>query len=159
MKVPIYLKTLFSPFKPLKLKFYFGKVALGCPYFLPRRFVKSKDKPGYKVPIAKKVGFDFVKLGWKTKWSGRDYRFEWSPKWSFVFFGFQFCISFIAPEQDHYWECWLYYDNNTDKSKSKRERIKQCREEHPCSWTSYSKAGEKEEIDYYEFILKNKYLK
>lgn len=155
----IYLKTLFSPFKRLNLSLYLGKVAIGVPIFFPRKFVKYKDKPGYLTPIRKKVGFDFVKLGWKTRWDSTDYRFEWHPRWSFVFFNFQFCLSFIAPEQDHYWECWLYYDKNTDKNKSKKERIEQCRKEFPCIWTKYLKGGEKEEVDYYDYILKKRYAK
>ena len=106
-----FLRAYNSPFKPLKLQFYCGKVALGTPYFFPRKWVKAtperahqatldsikstedfnkrnpeytrKVKPydeifadkmqcSYAVP--KKIGFDFVPLGWKTKWD--SYRFE-----------------------------------------------------------------------------------
>ncbi|HBW85694.1 MAG TPA: hypothetical protein DEF82_02820 [Crocinitomicaceae bacterium] len=112
----------------------------------------------YHFPVDKRIGFDFVSLGWKTKWSATDVRFEWAPRWSFVCFGYQFAVTFVAPEQDHYWECWLYYELHTDKRKSKRERIAQCRKEFSCTWTSH-KAGVETKTDYYEKILRKKYLK
>lgn len=180
-KVPLYLRTYNSPFKPIKLKFYFGKVARGVPYFMPRKWVRLTDeevlekaresmnnpkmieKPfdewvrqykNYTKPIPKKFGFDFVELGWKTKFG--DFRFEHSPIWSIVAFGYQFTITFVAPHLDHYWECFLFYHYRTDKSKSRKERIKQCKKEYPCTWRrSYN--GKEEIIDYYELILKNKY--
>ena len=62
-----FLRVLFSPFKLFGLKFYFGKVAIGVPYFYPRRWVES-EKPGYTKPVPKKIGFDIVGLGYKTKW-------------------------------------------------------------------------------------------
>lgn len=111
----------------------------------------------YRYPITKRIGFDFTELGWKTKWSDKDIRFEWAPNWSFVFFGYQIAITWIAPEQDHYWECWLYYELYTDTNKSKAERIAQCREEFPCVWKS-SKNDVEERIDYYDRILRKKYL-
>lgn len=127
-----FLRAYNSLFIKPKIKVYIGKIAIGTPYFFPRRWVKSKDKEGYRKPIPRKIGFDFVALGWKTKWSNTDYRFEWAPIWSFVFFGFQVALIFKAPEQDHYWECWLYYRNNTDKSLSIKDRVEQCRTNNPC---------------------------
>lgn len=152
-----FLKTYFSPFKPLKMKWYIGKIAVGTPYFYPRRTVKDKDKIGYYKFVPKKIGFDFVDLGWKIKWSAEDYRFEWSPVWSFVFFKWQVAITFIAPHMDHYWECWLYYENNTDKSKSTYERLMQARNEFPCIWTRCVD-GVDEEVCYWNKILKDKWL-
>jgi len=148
-----FIKALWSPFKSFKLKFYLGKTAIGTPYFFPRKWVKNPDKEGYLMAIPKKVGFDFVSLGWKTKWSETDYRFEWAPLFSFVFFGYQLAIMVYTEHQDQYWEAWLYYENNTDKTKSQRERIKQCRKEFPLT---YIQNSTNEKIDYYEFILKNK---
>ena len=66
-------------------------------------------------------------------------------------------ITWLAPNKDHYWECWLYYELYTDATKSKAERIAQCREEFPCVWIS-SKNGVEERIDYYDRILRKKYL-
>jgi len=160
-----FLKALNSPFKPFKLKWYAGKIAIGTPYFYPRKLVKNKEKPGRLKFIPRKIGFDFVPLGWKTKWKETDYRFEWAPLLSFVFFKWQIVVMVRAPEQDHYWEAWLYYERNTDKRLPKWLRIRQCREKFPLLWTVYRKnpkTGEttdKETVDYYNHILKPKYLK
>lgn len=183
----VFLKALNSPFKPFKLKWYIGKISIGTPYFFPRKWVdlnekeveaKAKEKydklneelktkvtlDHYKQQykdtqkaIPKLIGFDFVELGWKTKWSSTDYRFEHSPLISFVFFKWQIAVIFSAPEPHHYWASWLYYEHNTDKSKSKRKRIEQCQKEFPQNWTQY-KNGNKETINYYKLILKEKYL-
>jgi hypothetical protein len=155
-----YLKAFCSPFKRPKLKWYFGPVAIGTPYFFPRKAIKDPDKPGYLKFVPKKIGFDFVRLGWKTKWTSTDYRFEWAPLWSFVFFGKQIAVIFKALEQDHYWEAWLYYENHTDKSLSKEERIELCKKNFPLNYT-VSQSGKEgwESIDYYTKILKPKYLK
>lgn len=152
-----FIKALFSPFKPFGVKFYCGKTELGVPYFFPRRWVKDKNKPGNLVAIPKKIGFDFVGLGWKTKWEVTDYRFEWSPRLSFVFFGYQLAATVTTPHSDSYWEAWLYYERNTDKSKSKEERIEQCYLEFPQIYTSHHSDGRKETVDYYSLILKKKY--
>lgn len=153
-----FLKVYNSPFKRLKLSFYIGKIAIGTPYFFPRNWVQSKQKEDYLIPIPKKIGFDFVGLGWKLKWTDTDYRFEWSPVWSFVFFKWQIAIIFNAPEAYHYWESWLYFERNTDKTKSFEERIKECRIKAPQTWTRYKESGN-ETIDYYDLILKEKYKK
>jgi hypothetical protein len=154
-----WLKILNSPFKPFKVSFYVGKTQIGVPYFLPRKWVKDKDKPGYLKAKPLKVGFSYCGLGWKTKYE--DFRYEWGPILSFVFFGYQIALMVGFRDRgavDHYWEAWLYYEYNTDKTKSKRERIEQCRKEAPATWTRYSD-GKEEVIDYYQRILKPKYLK
>lgn len=149
-----YLKAFCSPFKRPKLKWYFGPVAIGTPYFFPRKAITDPDKPGYLKFVPKKIGFDFVSLGWKIKWTSTDYRFEWAPVWSFVFFGKQIAVIFKAPEQDHYWEAWLYYENNT--TGTRQQRIDTCKTKFPMKWTRYSKDGERS-VDYYDLILKTKY--
>jgi hypothetical protein len=143
-----------TPFVRPKLKFYIGKVAVGTPYFFPRRAIKDPDKQGYLKFVPKKIGFDIVNLGWKTKWS--QFRFEWSPIISFVFFKWQIAITIVAPEQHHYWESWLYYYYETDKKKSKLERAIQCQKEYPQNW-KLSKNGVETKVNYYELILKKKY--
>ena len=148
-----FLKAYNSPFITPKIKFYFGKLQYGTPLFFPRKWVKSK-KEGYLTAVPKKIGLDFVGLGWKTKYD--SYRHEWNPIWSFVFFKWQFCIFFTVPHSSHYWESWLYFERNTDKSKSWKERITECKEKAPQIWTSYSK-DKKETVDYYSLILKEKY--
>lgn len=148
-----WMKVYFSPFKPPIPRLYIGEVAIGVPYFYPRVVNKKTNK--FK---PKKIGFDFVGMGWKTKWKNTDYRFEYRPTWSFVFSKWQIAVTFIAPEQHHYWECWLFYSRDTDKKLPVKYRIKQARTEFPCIWTS-RKDGVETEICYWDRILKNKYLK
>jgi hypothetical protein len=143
-----------TPFVRPKLKFYVGKVAIGTPYFFPRKAIKDIDKPGYLKFVPKKIGFDIVSLGWKTKWS--QFRFEWAPIISFVFFKWQIAITILAPEQDQYWESWLYYQYETDKTKSKLERAIQCQKEYPQNWKSI-RNGVETKINFYDIILKKKY--
>jgi len=64
-----------------------------------------------------------------------------------------------VPETSHYWESWLYYENNTDKSMCKLDRINQCKQEFPLIY-KVSQLNKKDEIvDYYNLILRKKYLK
>ena len=179
-----FLRAYNSPFRAPRPRLYIGKVAIGTPYFFPRRWVQythedalkatidSMNDPKkitqsfdtwynsykrYRKAVPRKIGFDFVSMGWKTKWSGNDYCFEWSPVWSFVFFKWQIAITFIAPEMHHYWECWLFYTRNTDKTKSVEERISQCRKEFPCIWNSTIE-GVTTKTCYWDEILKDKWL-
>lgn len=176
-----WLKVLNSPFKPFKISFYAGKTQVGVPFFYPRKWVKYNEQDiqtaiekhkankhfvlvsdkqlydmykNYTKPVPLKVGFSYCSLGWKTKWNDSDYRHEWNPVLSFVFFGYQIALTFYSPYGCHYWEPWLYYEYFTDKTKSKKERIEQCRKEAPETWSN------KDEVtDYYQLILKPKYLK
>jgi hypothetical protein len=136
-----FLSVYNSPFVRPKIKWYFGKVAVGVPYFLPK----------------KRFGFNFVGLGWKTKWDEDDFRFEWNPIISFVFWKWQVALSFVSDNMDTYWEAWLYYELRTDKTKSKMERLAQCRVKFPITNTTYE-GNKKYVIDWYDFILKEKYL-
>lgn len=178
-----FLRIYFSPFKRPDIKFYIGKINIGTPYFYPRNWVKFTKKDalekaiqdcqnknliyygknpleivdqfmGYQKPVPKKIGFDFVPLWFKWKYD--TIRFEFSPVWSFVFFKWQIAITFGNEYVDRYWECWLYYDLETDKTKSVEERIKQARKISPCIWTS-SENGVETKICYWDYILKDKY--
>ena len=174
-----WFKVYFSPFKPIIPRFYLGRTKIGTPYFLPRnwrkftkeeahkealehfnnpKYVKktleewTKQFTNYQKPIPKKIGFDFVGLGWKTKFN--SFRHEYNPVWSFVAFGYQIALIF-RPEHDiHYWECFLAYTYDTDKLKSRKERLKEAIEKHPCTWTSHYN-GEKTKTDYWKLILTN----
>jgi hypothetical protein len=181
-----WVKALWSPFKPFKVSFYAGKTKIGIPYFLPRKWVKftredalekatkvsqmsgsiyfGKDPNTivdefmrYTKAVPLKVGFSYCSLGWKTKYD--DFRHEWNPIISFVFFGYQIALTFYSPYHSHYWEPWLYYEYETDKTKSKRERIEQCRKEASQTWTSHKHDEEPVTTDYYTKILRSKYLK
>lgn len=115
----------------------------------------NKMKYTYTVPL--KVGFSSCSLGWKTKWTSTDYIFEYQPVWSLVFFGYQIALVFNAPEPYHYWTCWLYYNRNTDKNKTTKERLVQAKEGFPCKWRNYSN-GEAKLICYWDIIIKKRYL-
>ena len=154
-----FLKVFNSPFKRPKLKWYFGEVAIGTPYFFPRRWINHPYKPGYQKAVPKKIGFDFVGLGYKTKWSDTDYRFEWGPLISFVFFKWQIAVMLKVPHPEHYWVCWLTYENDTDKDLLSTEaRIKIAKEINPEVWTSSKGDGKKETICYWDKVLKDKWL-
>ena len=177
-----WVKVLFSPFIAPKVSLYVGKTQIGVPYFFPRKSVKYTEEDiqeaiakhkanknyvqynldhklydmykNYSKFVPLKVGFSYCSLGWKTKWTDTDFRFEWSPVFSFVFFGYQIALTVYSPHQDHYWSSWLYYEYATDKTKTKKERIEQCRKEHSETWIYKDTT-----IDYYQRILKPKYLK
>ena len=151
-----WLKVYFSPFKFFLPKLFFGKTKIGVPYFLPRNMKLNKETRYYEFS-EKKVGFSFCGLGWKTKWSSTDFRHEYNPVWSFVAFGYQIALIFRPKHDTHYFECWLAYEYDTDKSKSRKERLKEAIEKHPCTWTSHYN-GEKTTTDYWKVIIKNKYI-
>ena len=196
MKTIIYnlsfLGVLNSPFRGLKLVWYFGDIEHGTPYFLPRKWVKCNKKDaleawnnlkpetresyekysggikhwiGYYIknftkPVQiKYFGFNFTTLGWKTKWE--DYRFEWHPSISLVLFGKQLFIEILPNVKmdkspvvlDCYWEAWLTYYYNTDKTKSKEERLEELYKKYSCTWGN-EKDGY---VDYYPYILKEDY--
>lgn len=194
-----WLKILFSPFKPFKLRLYVGKTQIGTPYFFPRRWVKAtptlatkaafreiKDRERFNksnanskfkhdIPpfqeiynemmtrrhaIPLKIGFDYCSLGWKTKYTRYEIRHEWNPVYTFVFFGYQIALTITAPVdfQGTYWEPWICYEYMTDKKLSKRERIAFCKKKCPQTWSTLHKDGTKTTIDYYNLILKSKYL-
>jgi hypothetical protein len=149
-----------SPFIRPRLRFYFGKVKIGVPYFLPGKRFKDPNT-GQLKHTKKIIGFDYCKLRWKTKWKDTDFRFESSPIFSFVFFGLQIAITIDVKRknigiQDHYWEAWLYYHNATDKNKRIADRVKDCINNFPQTYI-VSKNGQSVKIDYYEYILKKKY--
>ena len=114
----------------------------------------NKMKYTYTVPL--KVGFSSCSLGWKTKWTSTDFRHEWNPVWSFVCFGYQIALIFRPEDDVHYWECYIAYEYDTDKSKSPKERLKEVIKKHPCTWTSHSDEG-KITTNYWELVIREKY--
>ena len=160
MKKVKWINILNSPFVRPRVNIYIGKIAVGTPYFFPRRTVKDPDKPGYLKFVPRRFGFDFVGLGFKTKWTNTDYRFEWSPTWSFVFWKWQIAVTCTGPRgevgsNDAYWESWLYYTNDTKGTTG--ERVAQCKKDYPNRSTIYRQGQEPREVDYYDSILKRKY--
>jgi ribulose bisphosphate carboxylase small subunit len=75
---------------------------------------------------------------------------------SFVFFKWQIALMFIPEHDMHYWESWLYYTRETKGNTA--ERIAQCIKEAPQTWTRYHADDTKETTDYYNLILKTKWL-
>lgn len=112
----------------------------------------AKMKHTYAVPL--KVGFSFCGLGFKTKWSSTDFRHEWNPIWSLVFFGYQIALIFRPKDDTHYWECWLYYSRHTKGAI--KARLEQAEKEFPCKWTSHSNEG-KTTTNYWNIIIKDKW--
>ena len=117
-----------------------------------------QEKLKYRFPVPLKVGFSMNGLGWKTKWDQYDIRHEWDPVISFVFFGYQIAATFYHPHQSHYWESWICYEYYSDKKQSKRERIAFCRKKCPQTWTSHKHNEKPVTTDYWDLILKTKYL-
>lgn len=154
-----YLKVFNSPFVFPQLKLYIGKIDKGVPYFLPRKLVKVKGEKYLKFKFIKYFGFNKCGLGWKTKWEGTDYRFECHPMFSLVLFGIQFHLTIYNEHPDSYWTSWLYYSRNTDKNKSTLERLEQCIKEFPQTYQTYRKGKDTGKINYYNYIIKNKWKK
>ena len=188
-----WIKALFSPFTPFKIKWYVGKTQVGVPFFYPRKWVKGtprliteavlkhiesekrfnkanpdhareiksfeelyNDRKTYNFPVPLKVGFSSCGLGWKTKWDQYDFRHEWNPVISFVFFGYQIAMTVYHEHHSHYWESWLCYEYRSDKNKSKRKRVNFCRRKCPQKWSTGH--GENKIVtDYWDLILKPKY--
>jgi len=142
-----------SPFIPPRPVLWIGRIKVGTPIFYPRRWVK---KQGILWPQPKWIGFDFVGLGWKTKWELTDYRFEWDPVWSFVFWRWQVAVTFTTPYPDQLWPIWLYWNRDTNPQLSTVERLKECMEKFPCVWMV---GGEREEVNYYRLVVKPEYLR
>jgi hypothetical protein len=142
MKSYQFLKVYRSPFLRPKIRWYFGRVRVGVPYSLPRKW----------------LGLDFVGLGWKTKWGDDDFRFQWNPLVSFVFWKWQVALSWVPDHADYYWEAWLYWELRTQKSQPWGHRVQQCRAEFPMITATYNGA-EETVIDWYDSVLRPKYRK
>ena len=120
-----YLGVLNSPFVGLKLKWYFGKIQHGTPYFLPRKWVKCNLNDGLKAwnklgehsqnaylrsqtqqewiekytkSYTKTIPIEYFGSNSTTlgwKTKWDDYRFEWAPCYSLVIFGKQLFVCVI----------------------------------------------------------------
>lgn len=119
------------------------------------RLRTPEEFKGYQKVVPVKWKIDIISLGWKTKFD--SYRHEYNPMISITGFNRQFCVYFGLGEPMTnmcYWEAWLYYKHETNKSLSKSERVKQCLEKNPICWGNDTKGY----TDYYPLILKKKYL-
>ena len=144
-----------TPFKGFLPKFYIGKVKIGTPYFLPRRWVKNHEKEGYLKAVPKYFGLDVVPLGWKWKYD--SLRHEFNPIISFVIWKLQITVILKPPHDMHYWESWLNYVLKTPKEFPIQGRVNYLLTIHPNVWIS-GFGGEEVRTDYNKLILKKKYL-
>ena len=195
-----------TPFKKPKIKVYFGKIAKGTPYFLPRKLkrvskkerleraqnyydiylsnliehkpysslkLNSKRKTikdflplaNEKVFVPRKFGINLVPLGWKTKFD--DIRYEYNPAISFVAFKKQLYVEFTFEdtsensnglENECYWEAALFYRHRTPKKESTISRLVYCVFGNSVTWTWWDQDNQIIKVDYYNKIIKNKYL-
>ncbi len=58
----------------------------------------------------------------------------------------------------YYWEAWLYYNYNTDVTKTPKERIAEAREARTGIVTSYQKGKDPVTSCIWDSILKSRYL-
>lgn len=152
-------KILPQKLKPVaKWKFRWGVVSY--PYFRPWKLVptiiKIRKKPytfrnnykfkifGYYVYIGTPILLQKVDLGYKTKWSDDDYRYEWAPAILFHFFGVTLYKMWYPPKTfekgfDEYYtqilmvmhydsleeakENWGWVDTKTSESTFKLDKI------------------------------------
>ncbi len=182
-KIPLFLRVLNSPFKPFQLKFYCGKTKLGTPLFHPRTWRKFTTEETLEAAhaavndprkikktfnewithyenhlkaVPKKIGYDLVGLRWKMKYD--MFRHETCPIWSFVFYGYQIAVMVKVEHPTQYWESFLAYRFDTDRSLSRAERVKECIKKYPCVWTSYSSGYPPVKTNYWPLILKKQYI-
>jgi len=153
----ILFHAFFSPFKRPKLKFYFGNIEMGTPYFYPRKMILSDDKTHYTFKAKVWFGIDFVGLGWKTKWSDIDYRYEYAPLFSLVLFKKQFCIFLHTDEPDSYWTALLYYKYHTLQNHRWKDRVDKLKHDFPLSYISHHSDGRVTKSNHYDVILKEAY--
>lgn len=119
--------------------------------------------------IPKKFGFDIISWGWKTKYD--DYRHEWNPGLSIVFFNRQLSLMIHPFHKNHpcmddqYWEGFLWWGDSKNPKHyghkpSIEERLRWIQEQDSCT-LGHKEPGDKEYTwtNYYYDILKKKYHK
>lgn len=150
------IKTMvgLTPFKGFLPKFYVGKVRIGTPHFLPRKWIDNPEKEGYLKVVPRQFGFDIVPLGWKWKYD--SLRHEFNPIISFVIWKLQIAVMFVPPHDMHYWESWLNYVIKTPSDSSTKERVKMLIKEYPNVWVTH-KDGKDTKMDYLKLSLKKKW--
>jgi len=139
-----YLTVLKSPFKGLKLQFYFGDAIYGTPYNI-------------------KWGIHYCPLGYSIKWPDDFLRYDFPPRLAITLFGKQFVIDIVPNTaincEREYWDAWWNYRNKTDKNASTPVRLNQLFEKLSLTWLRLSgKNEDKIEVDYYPYVLKTKYV-
>ena len=70
----LFLKVLNSPFRGLKLKWYFGEIKHGTPYFLPRKWVKCDKQDAIRAWV--KISDERKKI-YIDKWGNEDEYYDY----------------------------------------------------------------------------------
>ncbi len=119
-----------------------------------------------KMFVPRKFGINLVPLGWKTKFD--DIRFEYNPAFSFVAFKKQLYVEFsfentsensAGLENECYWEAALFYRHRTPEKESTMSRLVYCVFGNDITWMWTDQDNNQIiKIDYYNKIIKNKYL-
>jgi hypothetical protein len=140
-----YLTVLKSPFKGLKLKFYFGDLIYGTPY------------------NPKKFGIYCCSLGYSIKYPNDFFRYDYPPRLTVNLFKKQFVIEVVPNTtincEREYWDAWWNYCNKTNKKESVSFRLNQLFDDLSLIWIKLRRQNEREiKIDYYPYILKDKYI-
>lgn len=133
-----FLKVYLTPLQRPKITFYIGRRRIGMPYFLSKKW----------------IGFTKLSLGYKTKWTSDDYRHEWNPGFSFVFFDFQIAVAFTHDHPSHYWEGFLYYYFDTEGTVE--DRLKWAIDGFPMIYHRYD-GDDSHLVSYWDKIVRKKY--
>lgn len=103
-----YLEVLNSPFKGLRLKWYFGKIQHGTPYFLPRKFVKCDMKDALKawmeMSINSRIAYE-KKDGGRKAWV-KNYVTNYTKPVPIKYFGLNSCTLGWKTKWDDYRYEW-----------------------------------------------------
>jgi hypothetical protein len=142
-----------SIFKRPSIGFYFGWIRLGTPYFYPRKWVKADS--GSKGIYVKWLWLQTVNLGWKTKWSSEDIRFEWNPAIHFIFLYTQTVIFLKHAEPDYYWCALILYAKTNGSHEEKVAAVKKQFSFRYITW----KDGVESKRDTKKEIFTDKFLK
>ena len=70
----LFLKVLNSPFKGLKLKWYFGEIKHGTPYFLPRKWIKCDKQDAVRAWV--RITDEMKKI-YIDKWGNEDEYYDY----------------------------------------------------------------------------------
>jgi hypothetical protein len=176
-----YLGVLNSPFVGLKLKWHFGDIEHGIPYFLPRKWVKMTKKDceealqkDIKIGLSKYFGdrtleyyknqqkpvqikwfgFNSCGLGWKLKCG--EVRYEYPPCYSLVILGKQLFVTVLPKVNNNLEGVDSYWEGwisyDTKTDSTKSEKD---RLEHLFKIYNCTWITKGDEKNYYEEILKN----
>ncbi len=104
-----WIKALFSPFTPFKVKWYIGKTQVGTPYFLPRKWVKATPK------LATEAALKTIEE--RIKWNERnpDSKFKHTVISFDEVYKEKMCYSFSVPLKVGFGMCGLGWKTKWDQ--------------------------------------------